>query len=810
MANPYFNAVYYLQQNPDVFSAGYTVATAWDHYVKHGANEANVVGGTFRAPNPWFDVKYYLANNPDLVRAGITPATALDHFLNYGSKTAEDRAPNATIAAAPITEAKLLTYVKANADLQTAFGIAAGATTLTPAQENALITHFYSYGYNETRPSKPAPVTTPDANEGKTFTLTNGIDVITGTSGDDTFLAGTQNAQNTLNAGDQLDGAAGTDTLEIYAGAANFTAASIKNIEIVNVHEDASLNVSGNAGVKQVWSIGGNNEAITATTSQVVGFANEANGAAETATFQNVGGSADAATIALRDAGKTTAYTSITVAGIENLTVNAVSGKSQIGNLIAAAAETITITGEGSVSATLAPATTVLKSVDATANKGGVTLSLTDAQFGANEIKVAAGIGNDSVKFTDALGAKATIDLGEGNNTLEIAQGATALTAGSTFKAGTGKSDTLALNATTVIDATNGKMFTGFENVKLIGTSSYQVGHIAGITGFEIVGSAATTATITKLAEASVVKVSGTSTGVQTLTLADNSAATASVKVVLDNGAAGKAAAAGISAVVETNAHVLNVESVGNVNATLNAIDLTGTTASLAQITNIVVTGNQAATITTAAATALTLVDGAAATGKLTVTATGATKSMTIKGGEAADTIAATNVLNAVSTITGGKGGDSITLGATAANNKGDVVKLTAQADSTAAGFDVITNFAGGTGTPANADFLDLKAFGFVGAQAASFTLGAAQVTVTGTAAAATFSIAATAAKDFFANAGADKGVALYTTATETFAFVDADKNGDWDAATDSVVLLVGDYSAGTGDVLVASQFQFA
>jgi len=644
---------------------------------------------------------------------------------------------------------------------------------------------------------------------GGTFTLTDGIDNVPGTAGNDTILAGTSNGNLALNAGDQINGGAGTDTLKVYDGLENFGSATISNVEIVDSYDaNQVVDVSSNADIEQIWLYKASTNAATAAKTQVIGFGDAAGGAAAVGNFTADAGSADAATIAVKDAGKTTAYTSITVADIENLTVNA-TGASQLGNLVAANAEILTFTGEGSVKATLLPGTTVLKSVDASANEGGVNLSLTDAQFGTNEIKVTGGTGADTIAFTDALGAKATVDLGEGKDSLEITQGTTAPTAGSTFNGGAGTDDTLVLNATTTaVNATTGKMFTGFENVTLKGASSFQVGHVAGITGFEIASVTNSSASITNLAEASTVKISASSTSAQTLTLADNSAATASVNVELNNGAAGKAAAAGVATEIDTNAHVLNVESAGNVNATANAVDLTGATSSLAQITNIVVTGDQAANITTDAATALTLIDGSNATGKLNLDATGATKSMTIKGGSANDTITASDVAGVVSTITGGKGADTIALGATDANNKGDVIKLTGQADSTAAAFDKITNFTGATTAAANADKIDVSAFGFTGAQADMFTLGAAQVTTAGTGVNATFTIADTAAQDFFANAGADKGVALYTTSTETFAFIDADKNGNWDAGTDSVMLLGGDYS--TDALTAAGSFTFA
>lgn len=622
---------------------------------------------------------------------------------------------------------------------------------------------------------------------GDTFTLTDAIDNVVGTSGNDTILAGSQNGNDTLNAGDQINGGAGVDTLKIYAGLGNLGVTTIQGVEIIEAHVAGALDVSGIAGVEQGWSYKASVTPVTATKSQVIGFGDAAGGAAAVATFTSVGGTTDAATIAVKDAGKTTAYTSIAVSGIESLTVNA-TGANQLGNLIADAAETITVTGAGSVKATLAPGIpTVLKSVDASANTGGVDLTLTDAQFGANEIKVAGGAGNDKIAFTDALGAKATIDLGEGNNTLTLVQGVTALTAGTTIKAGSGTSDTLVLdNTTTGINGTTGKFITGFENIKLVNGSSYKVGDIVGITGFEL---GAGNNTLTNAASGVQVKVSGN--GAQVVTLADNSAATSAVSLSLNNGAV--IAANGVVGSINTNAHVLNIASDGLVNATANQVTLLGD--ALAQVTNIITTGSQALNVITGAATALTLVDGAAATGKLDIDLATATKSIVVKGGSAADTIKASDVAGVVSTITGGAGGDTITLGATAANNQGDVLKLTGQADSTAAGFDKVSNFAAATTTPANADKLDVSAFGFAGAQASAFTLGAAQVAVTGNGAAATFAIADSAATDFFLNAGADKGIALYTTATETFVFIDADKNGNWDAATDSVVLLVGNYS---------------
>lgn len=79
---------------------------------------------------------------------------------------------------------------------------------------------------------------------------------------------------------------------------------------------------------------------------------------------------------------------------------------------------------------------------------------------------------------------------------------------------------------------------------------------------------------------------------------------------------------------------------------------------------------------------------------------------MTIKGGSAADTITATDVANANATIVGGKGADTIALGATATNNVGDVINIATAGDSTITAYDNVLNFS--TAAAATADILKM------------------------------------------------------------------------------------------------------
>src|SRR5690554_621471 len=112
MANPYFNATYYLQNNQDLIAAGInTVEGAWAHYVQFGAAEA-LQGAASRSPAPWFDIKYYLSQNADLVTSGLTAGQLFEHFINFGIE--EGRQPSAEVN---VNSETLAAYAAANADL---------------------------------------------------------------------------------------------------------------------------------------------------------------------------------------------------------------------------------------------------------------------------------------------------------------------------------------------------------------------------------------------------------------------------------------------------------------------------------------------------------------------------------------------------------------------------------------------------------------------------------------------------------------------------------------------------------------------
>lgn len=86
---------------------------------------------------------------------------------------------------------------------------------------------------------------------GGTFTLTTGIDALTGTAGNDTFV-GDNSGVNTVSAGDSVEGGAGTDTLKLFSTAAILPQVSgVENLYLNNPGV-ATVNVASLSSVTSV------------------------------------------------------------------------------------------------------------------------------------------------------------------------------------------------------------------------------------------------------------------------------------------------------------------------------------------------------------------------------------------------------------------------------------------------------------------------------------------------------------------------------------------------------------------------------
>ena len=637
-----------------------------------------------------------------------------------------------------------------------------------------VLEHYLQYaGTGENEVAKGATFPVPDDKKvpsdvtGNTYELTVDRDAFTGTSQDDQFIADEKNVNGTptatLNVSDTLDGGDGFDTLTSYGdkNAQNLAKASISNIEkVVAVGATSTINLSANADVQEVWVKNGTAN-ITAAKAQVAGY--EGTMTDQTVTFSDASTTADAATVALNGVKGSSVTVAVSAAANEvEAQILKLSGDNELATFSNTKMTSLTITGDGSLhgaadaAAAIAAGAGLLKSVDASAATGDLNLAFTQAHLNATEFAYTGSKGDDDIAFDGAGSQKATIDLGTGDDSLTLKNiGKT----GSTYNGGDG-ADTLVLDGIATMTAAQGKMFSGFEHLVLDGTTaSYEVGMIEGITSYEI---AAATSTITKLAEGAAVTVSDSITTSATLKLADPSAATSSLNVTLDNGV--DTAANGVVVTsLSTNAHVLNVASEGLVNATANGVILGSD--SLDNLTNVLISGDQAFELTTGAAKALTLVDGSAATGDLTITATGAGKAMTIKGGSGDDTITGTahgDILiggAGADTMTGGEGKDVFTISTAAITGNTDIAKI-----------DTVTDFV-----------TKVDALTFGGAAGSALNYSEAKAAV------ADFDAALTAAKAVLTS------TVLYSVqqvGDDSYVFFDSD--GNTDAGVEGVVKLAG------------------
>lgn len=726
---------------------------AQQHFLQYGANE-DVAPNRFFNATEYYEAKaaQYYGKSPsdvtDLEVANMKVAihdagmNAWTHYQMYG--TSEGVNPSNAFDTSAYMEAKLAAMQAAEPDkgwtmdmLNDAFQ-AAGLSALE---------HFALYGgkgagevaetydgvtiptaYLVPEDQKVNPVVT-----GETYTLTGESDLITGTIGNDLFDAPLGNdGKETLSSGDMLDGGAGVDTLNavLNNGGVNAPAPILSNIENVilrSIKNDSEVDLSKSSGIESVTVHDSNGSVVvnglgavdnliiknqTAnvsydnSTAEALNLTLVAMGAADNSTVVDLGATAAAAATTLNatlnDANAKLTSTNGTGA-IKTMTITA-TGDNTLTLETGKAASTITdltITGSGSVDLSGAALTGALTTIDASANTGGVNLKVASTTIPAEGATITGGSGNDELAFTAAPTAKVTTDLGAGDDTLVMTGALGALVTGSTFNGGDG-TDTLIFDGVTGVNAKVGSMFSGFETLVLQGTSSYEMGSIAGISNYVVDDSGATTATFTNVSSGTSILVAAHDATQDTVSATLANGATAPVlSLVLDNQSA--TADKGANVKVVTNAYTLNLTSGGNLeDLALNKVTLDGT--SLGNVAKISVTGDSDFSLTTGVATKLDYIDASAMTADVTVDASAATTvgGMTITTGSGNDVIKAATTGG---TITGGAGADKMTAGA------GADIFVQGKTDSgiTEATADSITGFATGvdsikTGTAGTAD----------------------------------------------------------------------------------------------------------
>jgi len=209
------------------------------------------------------------------------------------------------------------------------------------------------------------------------LTLTTAVNALTGTAGDDTFTGAT----GTLNAGDVINGGAGTDTLSVTISgtAPTQSATSLVGIEVLNLTSSpnaASIDLTGVTGLTSVNSLNSSNISVTASNignvvnTTITGSSNATNVGYTTAA---VVGTADAATLTL--SGTTTGATFVT-SGVETLTVNSSgTAANTLDTLTDTGITGLVITGSQGLTITNAVGSATITSVNASAATGAVTVT---------------------------------------------------------------------------------------------------------------------------------------------------------------------------------------------------------------------------------------------------------------------------------------------------------------------------------------------------------------------------------------------------------------------------------------------------
>ncbi|MBU0795963.1 MAG: hypothetical protein KJ904_04945 [Alphaproteobacteria bacterium] len=504
----------------------------------------------------------------------------------------------------------------------------------------------------------------PDAPvAGSTFTLTTGTDVIAGTSGNDTII-GDFGGSTTVNAADQIDGGAGTDTLKLFGTPAALPAGTT-NIEVLNyvTPGTGTIDLTGApTGVTRVQVDQMKGGTITSTgrggitldlatlnNTDVGGAVTWAANATDTTLNLELSGYSNATGQAL----------SITGAAATTLNITTDTAASKVTTLTGPATATTVNLAVGS-GANLTIGTSLAASAAKTVNISGAGKATISGSDLAATVTVDASTNTGGVSYTGEAGSTLTFKGGSGNDTLTAAFAD--ITTADTLTGGAG-TDTLALSTAGTL-TTSGALTainkaTGFETLQFGASDSVDVGLVTnGITNFKTAaGNFSLTATNSLSTTTYTVDNSASNTGTVSVS---NKVGETSASVTIDAGAA--VANQTLAELTFTGVTNVGLVSTGTGTGSANTITNLNTTDNSV----ITITGSKALTLTNAIDGTATgsKVDASALTGKLTMTGSGfADVIITGTGGSVIDGGAGKD------TITGGSGADRINVTTATSND---------------------------------------------------------------------------------------------------------------------------------------------
>jgi len=530
-----------------------------------------------------------------------------------------------------------------------------------------------------------ASVVAQGGTPGTTYALTNALDNLTGTSGNDTFNAvntDTTAGNQTFTSGDVINGGAGVDTLNVQIGTTGtYGLADVSSVEVINANFKAAGTVSG-LGNTTVTNVNSNGSTAAATftniTSTAIGLG--VYNTDQNATFGHVSsavsGGADSTTLTISGV---TAGT-VTLPSIETLNIVSTGNSDNVLTALSAAAAT-TINVSGGANLNLGSSNTVATTI----NAGSLTAGLTAISNTATAATITGGSGNDDITLTGGSAVNEVVSLGAGNDTVRITAN---WSTSDTLNGGDG-TDTIRATSAVITGYTKPATptVTNFETLRLttdlattLTTSNVQ----SDIRTVQL--DAAVAAAGTVVFEAGSRTVRQAATQADTLTINDTGTAiddTLTLSIVSTVGA---------TDVLSDDIVVGGFETVNVVTSTLAAatqqMDTISVTPDSGGAVSINFSGNNSVTTGVITATSATSgsVNASGLTGSATFTNVGATVGITsIVGSANSDTIVGSAT---ATTIDGGAGNDNITGGAGNDNLTGGTGNDTIDA---AAGNDIVS-----------------------------------------------------------------------------------------------------------------------
>jgi S-layer protein len=509
-------------------------------------------------------------------------------------------------------------------------------------------------------------------------------------------VAGSHTAE--ITGGKVVKVTAGTGAVTVKGDA--LTAVTVTNGGLVNIDNVDALNNPGKGTTLTAVTLGNDADStVKGKSIATIDLSGQgAGGTARTITVNN-STSDHALTINANGTGYKTDGTElptvVTDTAAKSLTINT-TAKSSINASSSVSVTTVTLTGSGAL--TLAPMGSNTTTINGSAATGNLTLgdlnsaTVTVSTGSGNDslsvqatakTTIATGAGNDTVTLKSTLAAGSTINLGAGNDKLLFGTGGSvAASSGSNVTVIDGGDGTDMVSAR-LLNAGNAAQFKNFELLNLDSTLGFDLALLGTnntITGLTI-STASNTATyqnVKKSMSLTVDFVGNNSKVVNTLSMTDVSGTDDAYTITFaanNSGAAPTSANVSAGTVVTSGIEHYNIVSGGT--KAWNEITLGTNTAAK----TVTITGASNLDLafgpSFGSTTGVSLIDGSAATGKLSINltnVTAATAGIEVKGGSAADTLTTSTF---AAKLTGGAGADNFVVAATLASSPSNPVITT-------------------------------------------------------------------------------------------------------------------------------------